>query len=89
MTVNVVLTRLASTTTAGLPVKMPADRTLSVKPGTMELSAPVLRDLWETLSLPVGSLGDIRPMLSDSQDSVAMLILIFFCSQKFNDKSKV
>lgn len=63
MTVNVVLTKLVLTTTAGLLVRMLVDRILSVKQGTMAPSAPVHQDSLETLSLRADSPEDPRLML--------------------------
>jgi len=87
-TVNVVLTRPASTTIADLLVRTPVDRTLSVRPGTTEPSAPVLQDSLEILSLPADSQEGHRLMLSDFQDSVVMHTPTSFSSQRSKTETK-
>lgn len=80
MTVNARWTVLVLTTTVGLLARMLVDRTLSARQGTTVPSVPVLLVLWGTLSQRAGSQDEHRLMSSDSLDSDATLILIFYYS---------
>jgi len=85
-TVSVRWTEPVSTTTAGLLVRTPAVRMLSVRQGTMEQSAPVHLALWGILLQLVDSQEELRLTLSGSLDLNVILTLTFYSSLKTEAK---